>query len=77
MNQIAGKCKIDKKVNTYHARHSYSTVLKRSGASLEFISEQLGHQNTQVTQNYLDSFESDTRKKFANALVSFNEKKNE
>ncbi len=74
MNQIAEKCGIEQKVNTYHARHSYSTISKRSGASIEFISEQLGHQSTSITRNYLDSFEDETREKFAKALMDFNEK---
>jgi integrase/recombinase XerD len=43
MKVIASKLGIEKKVTTYTARHSFSTVLKRSGASIEFISEALGH----------------------------------
>lgn len=74
MNQIATNCNINKKVNTYHARHSFSTISKRSGASIEFISEQLGHQNTTVTRNYLDSFEDETREKYSKALINFNKK---
>jgi integrase len=31
------------KISTYCARHSYATVLKRSGANIAYISESLGH----------------------------------
>lgn len=71
VRRIAGKVGINDKITTYYARHSYSTVLKRAGASIEFISEQLGHQSTKVTRHYLDSFEEDTRKKFAGNLLNF------
>jgi len=45
-------------LTTYVARHSYSTVLKRSGVSTAIISETLGHSSERVTQIYLDSFEN-------------------
>jgi len=68
---IAKELNISKKVTTYVARHSFSTVLKRSGASIEFISESLGHGDTKTTQNYLDSFENDVKKEFAAKLTAF------
>lgn len=45
-------------LTTYVARHSYATVLKRSGVSTAIISESLGHSSERVTQIYLDSFEN-------------------
>jgi len=45
-------------VTTYVARHSYATVLKRAGVSVELISETLGHSDLSTTQIYLDSFEN-------------------
>jgi integrase len=56
-------------VTTYGARHSFATVLKRSGASIEFISESLGHKNQSTTQRYLDSFEDDEKRKWSNVLL--------
>ncbi|MEI7725327.1 MAG: site-specific integrase [Bacteroidota bacterium] len=56
-------------VTTYTARHSFATVLKRSGASVEFISESLGHRNMQTTQNYLANFEDKEKMKWANVLL--------
>jgi len=56
-------------VTTYVARHSFATVLKRSGASIEFISESLGHRSKQTTQSYLANFEDEEKKKWANMLL--------
>ena len=48
------------KVNltTYVARHTFATVLKRSGVNIAIISESLGHSDLETTQIYLDSFEN-------------------
>lgn len=49
---------VELKISSYVARHSYATVLKRSGVSTSVISESLGHSSERVTQIYLDSFEN-------------------
>ena len=46
------------KLTTYVARHTYATVLKRSGVNIALISETLGHSDVATTQIYLDSFEN-------------------
>ena len=46
------------KMTTYVARHTYATVLKRSGVNIAIISESLGHSDLSTTQIYLDSFEN-------------------
>ncbi len=56
MRSIAGTLKINSTFTTYVARQSYSTNMKRSGASTEFIGEALGHSNVRATQVYLSSF---------------------
>lgn len=71
LRNIATELKFDKPLTTYTARHSFSTVLKRSGASIEFISESLGHTSVQTTAYYLDSFEDDMKKKFSDSLLGF------
>lgn len=58
-------------VTTYSARHSFATVLKRSGTNISYISESLGHSNLMVTENYLASFEQDERMKNAQLLTKF------
>ncbi len=71
MKRIGVQLGISKPVTTYTARHSFSTVLKRSGVSIEYISESLGHSSLQTTENYLDSFEDDVKRKYADLLTNF------
>ena len=71
MERILKNLGIDKKRTTYVARHTFSTVLKRSGASTEYIQEALGHSDIKTTENYLDSFEKEVKKEFAQRLTSF------
>ena len=58
-------------ISTYTARHSFATVLKRSGTNISYISESLGHSNLAITENYLASFERDERMKNAQLLTKF------
>jgi len=60
-----------KGISTYTARHSYATVLKRSGANIAYISESLGHADLKTTENYLASFEREEREKNAKLLTNF------
>lgn len=62
-----------KGLSTYAARHSYATVLKRSGANIAYISESLGHNDLKTTENYLASFEKVERVKNASLLTNFGE----
>lgn len=71
INIIAQEVGINKKVTTYTARHSYSTVLKTKGASIEYIAESLGHTDTKTTQNYLDSFDNSTKQIWTEKLLEF------
>ena len=58
LKDVAKKCEINVNLTTYVARHTFATVLKRSGINIALISESLGHSSEQVTQIYLDSFEN-------------------
>jgi len=58
-------------LSTYTARHSYATVLKRSGANIAYISESLGHNDLKTTENYLASFEKEERVKNSSFLTNF------
>lgn len=69
IKQICNELDIKKNVTTYFARHSFATVLKRSGAKIEMISELLGHSNVNVTESYLDDFEDDEIQKETEALT--------
>ncbi|MDD4192079.1 MAG: site-specific integrase [Mangrovibacterium sp.] len=76
MKRIGDKLELEQKLTTYTARHSFATVLKRSGAPIEFISESLGHKDLKTTENYLDSFEDDAREAYQRQLLNFKTKKN-
>ena len=39
-------------ISIYTARHSFASVLKRSGANIAYISESLGHSDLKTTENY-------------------------
>lgn len=71
MDRIVKSLGITRKATTYVARHSFSTVLKRSGASTEFIQNALGHTDVKTTENYLGSFDNDVIKQYAGRLSSF------
>ena len=71
VGDIAEALELHQKVTTYTARHSFATVLKRSGASTEFISESLGHSNVLTTENYLSDFETDVKRQWAEKLTEF------
>lgn len=69
MKQITFNIGLSKHITTYSARHSFSTVLKRSGASIAFISESLGHKSIATTAYYLDSFEDEEKIKWSEKLL--------
>lgn len=59
---------IDEKVTTYAARHTFATRLLRKGVPVEFISDAMGHSRISTTQNYLDGYTSEQRRKRAELL---------
>jgi site-specific recombinase XerD len=59
LKRIAEHCGIKTILTTYVARHSFATVLKKSGVNVSLISEALGHSDLATTQIYLDSFENE------------------
>ena len=71
LKKLAKKVKIDENISTYYARHSFSTNAIRSGASMELVSEQLGHADLKTTQNYFSGFEDDSIEDLTKKLMSF------
>jgi integrase len=59
----------EKKLTTYVARHTYATVMKKSGHSISVISEALGHDSEHTTQIYLNSFENDVLDEASKAIL--------
>ena len=58
LRDVAKRLKIKATVTTYVARHSFATVLKKSGVNIGIISEALGHHSLKTTQIYLGAFEN-------------------
>jgi integrase/recombinase XerD len=71
MKIIGAELELPLNPTTYVARHSFATILKRSGVSTEYIGESLGHSDIRTTQNYLGSFEDDHKKEVVKALTAF------
>jgi site-specific recombinase XerD len=59
LQQIGETLKLDVKLTTYVARHTFATVLKKEGISVSIIGQALGHEDEKTTRIYLDSFGSD------------------
>ena len=59
LHKIAANLKIKEDVTTYVARHSFATVLKKSGVNIGIISQALGHQDIKTTQVYLGQFDDE------------------
>lgn len=70
MKEIAKEVGINKDITTYYARHSFATVLKRSGANVQMISDLLGHSNIGVTESYLASFENEQIQEKTDSLTA-------
>jgi Site-specific recombinase XerD len=58
LKKIGKKIGLSIPLTTYVGRHSFATILKRSGVNIALISEALGHSDLKTTQIYLDSFEN-------------------
>lgn len=68
MKTLGKQLGIKSKLTTYVARHSYATMLKNLGVSVEEISESLGHNSIETTRNYLASFSQNRKKSTAEKL---------
>ena len=58
LTEIGRMAGLETHLTTYVARHTFATVLKRSGVNIAIISESMGHSDIATTQIYLDSFEN-------------------
>lgn len=70
MGVLGKQLEINCNLTTYVARHSYATLLKFMGTSIEEISESLGHSNVSTTKSYLDSFPKEHKKATADKLTA-------
>ena len=56
LKALASLASITVHLTMYVARHTYATVLKRSGVAIPVISDAIGHATPSITQIYLNSF---------------------
>lgn len=69
MDTVRQDLKIEQKVGTYVARHSYTSLLMRKGVPVAFLKEALGHRSVATTEAYLGSFEDNAKLEYANLLT--------
>ena len=58
-------------ISTYWARHSFATTAVRKSASMEFVSEALGHSDLKTTKNYFAGFEDKTKREILEDITDF------
>jgi site-specific recombinase XerD len=71
IKKLAKSVGITSEISTYWARHSFATIAIREGATIELISEALGHTDIKTTQNYFDGFTSEVKKELSKKLLEF------
>lgn len=60
LKRMADLIETDETITTYTSRHSWATICKKLGFSIEIIAECLGHEyGNKTTAVYLDSFDQD------------------
>lgn len=50
-------------LNTYVARHSFASVAMWEGVPIGYISQSLGHSSINTTEEYLEQFKPEERRK--------------
>lgn len=56
LKEVAALAGVNRKLTSYVARHSFATILKNLGTSIDKISEMMGHSNVDITKSYLKDF---------------------
>lgn len=69
LRKIGANLNLEIDLTTYVARHSYATVMQRSGVSIAEISEALGHTELKTTENYLGGFSQESKRLNSNKLM--------
>ncbi|PZP45515.1 MAG: hypothetical protein DI598_13165 [Pseudopedobacter saltans] len=59
MERIAQTIEYEGKITPYSAPHSYATILLNLWPPIKLVSDNLGHSDISVTDNYLDGFNDD------------------
>ncbi|WP_339881140.1 site-specific integrase [uncultured Algoriphagus sp.] len=71
LKRLAEANDLPQEISTYWARHSFATSAIRNDASMEFVSESLGHSDVKTTQRYFAGFEDKTKKDILSKITAF------
>jgi len=71
MKGLGKKLGFDLSLTTYVARHSFATILVRSGAPLALAKQTLGHASIATTEKYFAGFDLAAQAEYTRALVNF------
>lgn len=71
MKDLGKELGFDLSLTTYVARHSFATILVRSGAPLALAKQTLGHASIATTEKYFAGFDLAAQAKYTKALVNF------
>jgi len=71
MKNLCKANKLPDNISSYTARHSFASNFVANGGSIVDVMESMGHNNIQTTQNYLRSFDNETKKRLSNSLMDF------
>ena len=71
MKGLGKELGFDLNLTTYVARHSFATILVRSGAPLALAKQTLGHASIATTEKYFAGFDLAAQAQYTKALVNF------
>ena len=71
LKELAKALHLKSPVPSYTLRHSWATIAKYRGVSIEMISEALGHKSIKTTQTYLKSFGLEERTEVNKGNLSY------
>ena len=71
LKELARALHLKSPVTSYTLRHSWATIAKYRGVSIEMISEALGHKSIKTTQTYLKSFGLEERTEVNKGNLSY------
>lgn len=71
IKRLAAKAGLGKAISTHWARHSFANTMLNNGASIEMISESVGHSSNKTTANYLSGFKVEKKQEMAEKLMDF------
>ena len=74
IKKLAKANELNENISTYWARHSFATTAVRKKASMEYVSEALGHSDLKTTKNYFAGFEDKTKKEILEDITDFMKK---